>query len=402
VRDIGIAVIREVGCRHRRLQHPVRRQPARRPAHRHRDEPAGVPLQSRWRRRQPASRSPRSPRRWPSATPSTRSPTTSPGDAGELRADPRLRRCQGAPVRLREVPGRGRHAHDDDEVGRRGDGHRSQLHRGLQKACVPSSARIPPSTGVGTARVRPPLVSCSPSPSAPPMADSSPSSRPCVVGSRSRGPRGTGIDPWFLDQIELLNDLADSLERADRLGPDLLRLAKRHGFSDQQIGELRGIPEAVVRGVRHALGVRPVFKTVDTCAAEFAARTPYHYSSYDEETEVAPRERPAVLILGSGPNRIGQGVEFDYSCVHASFALRTRATTRSWSTATRRRCRPTTTRAAVSTSSRSPSRTCSRSYAAPSWLPVPSPASSSNSAARRRSVWPGPQGRGRADRRHQP
>ena len=82
------------------------------------------------------------------------------------------------------------------------------------------------------------------------------------------------------------------------------------------------MPEAVVRGVRHALGVRPVYKTVDTCAAEFAALTPYHYSTYDEETEVAPRERPAVIILGSGPNRIGQGVEFDYSCVHASFALR--------------------------------------------------------------------------------
>ena len=82
------------------------------------------------------------------------------------------------------------------------------------------------------------------------------------------------------------------------------------------------MPEAVVRGVRHALGVRPVYKTVDTCAAEFAATTPYHYSSYDEETEVEPRERPAVIILGSGPNRIGQGVEFDYSCVHASFSLR--------------------------------------------------------------------------------
>jgi len=78
----------------------------------------------------------------------------------------------------------------------------------------------------------------------------------------------------------------------------------------------------VVRGVRHALGIRPVYKTVDTCAAEFAARTPYHYSCYDEESEVAPRGRPAVIILGSGPNRIGQGVEFDYSCVHASFALR--------------------------------------------------------------------------------
>src|SRR3954462_12965408 len=77
----------------------------------------------------------------------------------------------------------------------------------------------------------------------------------------------------------------------------------------------------VVRGVRHALGIRPVYKTVDTCAAEFAAATPYHYSSYDEESEVAPRERPAVFILGSGPNRIGQGIEFDYSCVHASQAL---------------------------------------------------------------------------------
>ena len=82
--------------------------------------------------------------------------------------------------------------------------------------------------------------------------------------------------------------------------------------------------EDVVRGVRHALGIRPVYKTVDTCAAEFAAPTPYHYSSYDEETEVAPRDEPAVVILGSGPNRIGQGIEFDYSCVHASFALRER------------------------------------------------------------------------------
>ncbi|MGL4174695.1 MAG: carbamoyl-phosphate synthase large subunit [Dermatophilaceae bacterium] len=132
----------------------------------------------------------------------------------------------------------------------------------------------------------------------------------------------TGYDPWFLDQVVLLGDVADAVASAPELVPDLLRLAKRHGFSDAQLAALRGIPEAVVRGVRHALGVRPVYKTVDTCAAEFAARTPYHYSSYDEENEVAPREKPAVVILGSGPNRIGQGVEFDYSCVHASFALR--------------------------------------------------------------------------------
>ncbi|PRY61478.1 carbamoyl-phosphate synthase large subunit [Knoellia remsis] len=132
----------------------------------------------------------------------------------------------------------------------------------------------------------------------------------------------TGIDPWFLDQIQLLNELATQLAEAPELTPDLLRLAKRHGFSDAQLSEIRGMPESVVRGVRHALGIRPVFKTVDTCAAEFAAATPYHYSAYDEESEVAPREREAVIILGSGPNRIGQGVEFDYSCVHASFALR--------------------------------------------------------------------------------
>ncbi|MGZ4686649.1 carbamoyl-phosphate synthase large subunit [Oryzihumus sp.] len=132
----------------------------------------------------------------------------------------------------------------------------------------------------------------------------------------------TGIDPWFLDQMQLINRVAGTIAAADQLTPRLLRLAKRHGFSDAQLAELTGMPEAVVRGVRHALGVRPVYKTVDTCAAEFAAQTPYHYSSYDEETEVQPRERPAVIILGSGPNRIGQGVEFDYSCVHASFALR--------------------------------------------------------------------------------
>ncbi|MCX9193007.1 carbamoyl phosphate synthase large subunit [Carbonactinospora thermoautotrophica] len=134
--------------------------------------------------------------------------------------------------------------------------------------------------------------------------------------------RASGIDPWFVDQIKLLDEVAEVVRTAPRLDPDTLRLAKRYGFSDAQIGELRGLREDVVRAVRHALGIRPVYKTVDTCAAEFAARTPYHYSCYDEETEVAPREKPAVIILGSGPNRIGQGVEFDYSCVHASFALR--------------------------------------------------------------------------------
>ncbi|HET7328392.1 MAG TPA: carbamoyl-phosphate synthase large subunit, partial [Nocardioidaceae bacterium] len=131
----------------------------------------------------------------------------------------------------------------------------------------------------------------------------------------------TAIDPWFVDQLQLVNEVALQVLDADELTPALLRRAKRHGFSDVQVGKLRGMSADVVRGVRHALGIRPVYKTVDTCAAEFAARTPYHYSSYDEETEVAPRSRPAVIILGSGPNRIGQGIEFDYSCVHASMAL---------------------------------------------------------------------------------
>ncbi len=133
----------------------------------------------------------------------------------------------------------------------------------------------------------------------------------------------TRIDPWFVDQLLLINEVALEILDADELTPDLLRRAKRHGFSDVQIGKLRNMTADVVRGVRHALGIRPVYKTVDTCAAEFAARTPYHYSSYDEETEVEPRAegKQAVVILGSGPNRIGQGIEFDYSCVHASLAL---------------------------------------------------------------------------------
>ncbi|WP_300342964.1 carbamoyl-phosphate synthase large subunit [Nesterenkonia sp.] len=133
--------------------------------------------------------------------------------------------------------------------------------------------------------------------------------------------RITGIDPWYLDQIQLINEIAEDLRSAGELDAAALRTAKRHGFSDEQIGALRSMDPAVVRGVRHALGVRPVYKTVDTCAAEFPAFTPYHYSSYDLEDEIAEHSRPSVIILGSGPNRIGQGIEFDYSCVHATMAL---------------------------------------------------------------------------------
>ena len=131
----------------------------------------------------------------------------------------------------------------------------------------------------------------------------------------------TKIDPWFLDQILRLDEKARELAAAPRLDADLLRSAKQLGFSDAQIGEITGRSEEVVRELRDALDVHPVYLAVDTCAAEFPATTPYLYSSYDEETEVPPSSKPKVIILGSGPNRIGQGVEFDYSCVHASFAL---------------------------------------------------------------------------------
>ena len=139
----------------------------------------------------------------------------------------------------------------------------------------------------------------------------------------------TGIDPWFVDQIDALVALRAEILDAPVLDEALLRRAKRAGLSDRQLAALR--PEFAgedgVRTLRHRLGVRPVYKTVDTCAAEFAARTPYHYSAYETdpaaESEIAPQtEKPKVLILGSGPNRIGQGIEFDYSCVHAVMALR--------------------------------------------------------------------------------
>jgi len=130
-----------------------------------------------------------------------------------------------------------------------------------------------------------------------------------------------GIDPWFLAQIQLINQLAEELESSADLNIEILRRAKRMGFSDRQIGRLRGIDENEVRALRWRNSIRPVYKTVDTCAGEFEAFTPYHYSSYDLTSEIKPRTKPAIIILGSGPNRIGQGIEFDYSCVHACFAL---------------------------------------------------------------------------------
>jgi carbamoyl-phosphate synthase large subunit len=132
----------------------------------------------------------------------------------------------------------------------------------------------------------------------------------------------TKIDRWFLTQIEMINSAAREISQLGELTTEILRFAKENGFSDAQIAQLRGSSEDEVRKARIHLEVRPVYKTVDTCAGEFEAFTPYYYSSYEEESEVKARTKPAVIILGSGPNRIGQGIEFDYSCVHASFTLR--------------------------------------------------------------------------------
>ncbi len=134
----------------------------------------------------------------------------------------------------------------------------------------------------------------------------------------------TGVDPWFLDQICLITDERGRLTSIDLAGMTRRdwRRAKRLGFADAQMAWLWGVAEADVRAARLAAGVKATFKTVDTCGAEFDANTPYHYSTYEDEDEARGGQRQTVVILGSGPNRIGQGIEFDYCCVHASFALR--------------------------------------------------------------------------------
>ena len=133
----------------------------------------------------------------------------------------------------------------------------------------------------------------------------------------------SAIDPWFVDQIAQVAEEVDALDgrELDAVDRADLERAKRFGLSDRRLAVLASSDEAAVRARRTALGVRPVYKTVDTCAGEFPARTPYHYSTYEEQDEVRPAERPRVVILGAGPNRIGQGIEFDYACVHAAFAL---------------------------------------------------------------------------------
>jgi carbamoyl-phosphate synthase large subunit len=132
----------------------------------------------------------------------------------------------------------------------------------------------------------------------------------------------SAIDPWFLENIRQIVEFEETIREAGLGDGAILRRAKQMGFSDRRIAELAGSTEALARAARLAAGVRPTFKMVDTCAAEFEAHTPYLYSTYEEEDEAPPTPRDKVVILGSGPNRIGQGIEFDYACVHAAFALK--------------------------------------------------------------------------------
>ncbi|MFM7532290.1 MAG: carbamoyl-phosphate synthase large subunit, partial [Rubrivivax sp.] len=134
----------------------------------------------------------------------------------------------------------------------------------------------------------------------------------------------TAIDPWFLAQIEQIVQAEQAMagRSLEALSATELRALKRLGFSDRRLGKLLGTHQHAVRAARHARGIRPVYKRVDTCAAEFATQTAYMYSTYDEECEAEPTERRKIMVLGGGPNRIGQGIEFDYCCVHAALAMR--------------------------------------------------------------------------------
>ncbi len=162
----------------------------------------------------------------------------------------------------------------------------------------------------------------------------------------------SAYEPWFVRQIAtLVGEEAQLVANGLPAGPAELRRIKALGFSDARLAFLTGQEEGQVRAVRHRMGVRPVFKRVDSCAAEFAAVTPYLYSTYETgalgaepQCEAEPTGRRKAMILGGGPNRIGQGIEFDYCCCHAAFALAAIGVEgRSWSTTIPRRCRPTTT-----------------------------------------------------------
>ena len=305
--------------RDRRLQRAVRRRPGDGAAGHHRDEPPGVALVARWPRRPRASRSPRSPPASPSATCSTRSPTTSPkATPASLRAHHRLRRDQGPALGLREAPRRRGAPRHPDAVGRRGHGHRPHLLRvAAEGAALPGAGpgRAQRRPGRGRARRRSPTTSCCAriGRRRRPTASSS-SRRRCAAASAStRSWPRTGIDPWFVRQ------LARIVGRARSASPRRRRPRARPTSAGPSgsASPTRSWPTcaAPTRGGRAGrppgrTACGPTFKTVDTCAAEFEAFTPYHYATYEEEDEVRPSERARVdhPRLGPQPDRPGHRV----------------------------------------------------------------------------------------------
>ena len=328
MRDLGIADPARGRRRHRRLQHPVRDQPRRRQAHRHRDEPAGVAvialaskatgfpiakiaaklaigytldeILNDITKETPACFEPtldyvvvKAPRfafeKFPGADPTLTTTMKSVGEAMSLGRN--FIEALGKVMRSLET-------------GRAGFWTGARPRRGVEElldAAQDPDRRAALRHRAGAAARR---------------------------DASSEVAAASGVDPWFVEQIDGLVALRAELLDAPVLDEELLRRSKHSGLSDRQIAALRPelAGEVGVRALRQRLGIHPVYKTVDTCAAEFEAKTPYHYSSYEldpaAETEVAPQtEKPKVLILGSGPNRIGQGIEFDYSCVHAATTL---------------------------------------------------------------------------------
>ena len=238
-------------------------------------------------------------------------------DARLLRAHARLRGRQDAALGVREVPaGRPRAHHAHEERGG-GHGHRAHLQGG-----------VPEGHALARAGRRRPTCRRSPQELRKALAIPTAERYELVLHafrqklSVDEVHELTGISPFFLSELADIVELEREVREAQRLTPELLRRMKRYGFSDKRLGELTGRGEREVRALRIEHDVLPVYKAVDTCAAEFEAETPYFYSTYEEENEAEPGDRERVVILGSGPNRIGQGIEFDYCCVHAALTAR--------------------------------------------------------------------------------
>ena len=313
----------------RRMQHPVRGQSARRRDARDRDEPARVAVvgagvegdgfSDRAHRREARRRLP--PRRDPERH--------HEDDAGVVRAGARLRRGEGAALRVREISVGEPVSHDADEVRRRVDGDRAHVQGSVPEGAA--RARDRPHGWTTASRLQDDR-----------LPDDTPESLRAALRSRrpsassrssARFERGlsideiyelTAIDPWFLAQMRELVDAEQEYAALDDVDAATTRRMKRMGFSDRSSARCAARAKRKCAERRWAQGVRPAYKMVDTCAGEFPSATPYLYGCYDEESEAPRTEQKSVVILGSGPNRIGQGVEFDYCCVRAAIALRER------------------------------------------------------------------------------